>query len=405
MKNINLLISTLCLLFFGSACKKQMQEQNYPEKEIYKPISEQAYPNMSGEIITTNWHDNQIKVERKGGRYVWLGDIAFDQQTFDSLNNVSNRMERTFNPDASHQWLKGIVAFTIDPNFTANERTFITDAMNNWTTNTGITFIERTSEWNYVQFVRGVANSGLFSDYIGMKGGMQTINLEGGQFNTGSVIHEIGHTIGFYHEQSRTDRDNSIVIHPENIISGRENNFMTYTALNEPGAQLGVFDFNSVMLYDSWAFSRNGQPTITRLNGTTFTSNRAGLSIGDIETSDFMYGPPFARVRTVSTDYSSQDQDYIVADIFIDFFSDPACTMPFTLPEDKNISISNYQENYQGGEWSGATYSTNVTLPSGANTYTLESSVTLTQISYDYGNITYGFRQTYDVRNGFVRFN
>ena len=44
-----------------------------------------------------------------------------------------------------------------------------------------------------------------------------TINLARGCWNKGIVIHEIMHSLGFYHEQSRPDRDNFVNINWNNI--------------------------------------------------------------------------------------------------------------------------------------------------------------------------------------------
>ena len=35
-------------------------------------------------------------------------------------------------------------------------------------------------------------------------------------FQFGVALHEIGHAIGYLHEQDRSDRDRYVVMHPEN---------------------------------------------------------------------------------------------------------------------------------------------------------------------------------------------
>jgi len=45
----------------------------------------------------------------------------------------------------------------------------------------------------------------------------------------GTIAHEIGHAVGFWHEQSRPDRNNYVVVHEENISEGKLYNFQTRT--------------------------------------------------------------------------------------------------------------------------------------------------------------------------------
>lgn len=92
----------------------------------------------------------------------------------------------------------------------------------------------------------------------------------------GSYIHELGHTLGLNHEQQRLDRDNYIIIHTENIESGQQAQFMKI------GKAYGPFDFNSIMMYSSDAFSKNGKPTMTKKDGNTWTAQRDSLSSQDI---------------------------------------------------------------------------------------------------------------------------
>jgi len=108
--------------------------------------------------------------------------------------------------------------------------------------------------------------------------------------STGSTIHEIGHTVGLWHEQSRMDRNTYIDILYENIEVGKEHNFMTYGERMVDGAEYTEeLDFKSIMMYGPMAFSKNGYPTIVKIDGSTYSPNQSALSSGDIEGINNMY--------------------------------------------------------------------------------------------------------------------
>jgi len=69
-------------------------------------------------------------------------------------------------------------------------------------------------------------------------------------------VHEFIHAIGYYHEQSRTDRDDFVTINWENIQDGKEHNFNKYTAA-EVDPHGVVYDYGSIMHYSSKAFAED----------------------------------------------------------------------------------------------------------------------------------------------------
>ena len=62
------------------------------------------------------------------------------------------------------------------------------------------------------------------------------------------ITHELGHVLGFHHEQTRPDRDYYVKIHKENIPDHLEYNFRKFTwAVIQ---NLGVpYDYLSIMHY------------------------------------------------------------------------------------------------------------------------------------------------------------
>ena len=64
--------------------------------------------------------------------------------------------------------------------------------------------------------------------HVGRTGGAQPVSLGRGCVHVGIAIHELMHAAGFWHEQSRADRDEHIMIMYDNIADGMSHNFLKY---------------------------------------------------------------------------------------------------------------------------------------------------------------------------------
>ena len=111
-------------------------------------------------------------------------------------------------------------------------------------------------------------------------GGKQIIKLAQA-CGFGAAVHEIMHALGFWHEQSRPDRDSFVTINWDNIQNGKSHNF-NKKAGSEIDSMGSNYDFGSIMHYGKTAFSKNGEDTITpKVAGVTI-GQRTGLSAHDI---------------------------------------------------------------------------------------------------------------------------
>lgn len=283
MRKLNLLF--LLFIIIGVSCQQDQESITPISDKVGVPTTpEQAFPGKSGEVERIEMADGSvIVIENIDGNYVLDGDIILSPEQVYNLRAKNGDGSRTGLADLATRWPDCEVFYTIYSLMPNQYR--VTDAIAHWEAkHPWIKFTERTTETNYIEFTPATGCSSM----LGMQGGVQYINVANG-CTSGIVVHEIGHALGLLHEQQRADRDNWVTINWDNIETGYEHNFETYVTRNINGFEIGSFDFNSIMLYSSYDFSDNGQPTITRLDGSVFTAQRTALSAGDLEISELMY--------------------------------------------------------------------------------------------------------------------
>ncbi|RMX49881.1 hypothetical protein pdam_00014405, partial [Pocillopora damicornis] len=186
-------------------------------------------------------------------------------------------------------WPKGEVPYVISNGLSKKQNArkannAIIAGMNEWTGKTCIRFKRRTNEKD--------VKRGCLSN-VGRVGGRQIIDLGNRCWNLGTVAHEIGHAIGFFHEQSRPDRDQFVTVLLKNVKPGMKGNFKKYRRSFVDS--LGIsYDYESLMHYDDKAFSKNpklGLQTIITKDKKyqNVIGQRIGLSSTDAEQANLMY--------------------------------------------------------------------------------------------------------------------
>jgi hypothetical protein len=264
----------------------------------------------TGYIQGSTFENSKVRYKIINGRALCQGDIILartpkeiERLSHKIVKGVGIRGERFRWPDNTK---KGEIPYTIEPNFPKQDR--VIKAIQHWESKTRIRFIKRTDKNaqyypNYLTFMRYYdpthPHEYFCASDVGMRGGQQGTEISD-ECTLGAVMHEIGHTVGLYHEQSRTDRDTFVKILWDNIEEVNKPQFdkVDGTQRDSDGPIVGdntyIYDLCSIMHYTKNAFSKNGKPTIevllpSTMSGCTSIGQRVGLSFGDIAAIDRIY--------------------------------------------------------------------------------------------------------------------
>lgn len=244
-------------------------------------------------FITKYFMGSKVKVRLEAdGTYSLAGS---DTRVFeDQLSDSASAYDPNPVPSAGEtdlaiaggvtKWPNNTIVYVIS-DLSSQVRSELQKSFDEWSSKTNIQFKERTNESNYVTISSSGSNSNSGVATLGMYGSRGYIRL-GLQATAVVIIHEIGHTLGYIHEQNRSDRDDYLSINFDNIQDNAKDQFYKSSSATSLTGQL---DVNSIMMYGSYTFSKNGRPTITDLNGNTLPRREARLSSGDISGTNAAY--------------------------------------------------------------------------------------------------------------------
>jgi len=197
------------------------------------------------------------------------------------------------------KWVNGLVYYELDAGLSQDDLDVIDSAIEHWNTSSSITLLQRT-DTAVADYIRFEA-AGSCASWVGRIGGEQAIWV-GPTCTSGSVIHEIGHAIGLFHEHTRADRDDHITVEWANIKTGKTLNFDIVTDGTE---LIGNYDYGSIMHYGQAYFSRNGENTISVPDGVA-VGQRVALSSKDIESVATLYQTDLVLVTNVGRNSNNE---------------------------------------------------------------------------------------------------
>jgi hypothetical protein len=213
-----------------------------------------------------------------------------------------------------YRWPGGIVPYAVNSSVSDLGKVRIQEAIDHIEFYTTIDFVLRTysnsyAYPDYIEFVRGTDMTSC-SSRVGRKGGKQELYLtSAGHCSSGNLVHELGHALGLFHEQSRKDRDKYVKINWQNILSDYKHNFNMYL---DDSYSVGSYDYGSIMHYGSeyYCIKVNDVckgPTIETIPAGIVIGQRSGLSNGDIAAINALYPAQYISYGLDESSFNKQN--------------------------------------------------------------------------------------------------
>ncbi|XP_069830101.1 astacin-like metalloendopeptidase [Dendropsophus ebraccatus] len=215
------------------------------------------------------------------------GDIAVDN-TRNALNCDGCLWDKNNNGNV-------IVPYLLDPKFSETNADRINQVFKEFEAMTCVQFVTRTSEKDYLNIKSD--QGGCWSN-IGKTSEEQVVSLSADYCMVyGTIQHEIMHSLGFFHEHTRKDRDDYINILWENIDQGGIGSFDI-----KNGDTLGLpYDYASVLHYPPDAYSKNDLPTIVpKPDSSVPIGQRTGMSNLDLMKINALYKCNLCRTKLMT---------------------------------------------------------------------------------------------------------
>ncbi|XP_035902847.1 tolloid-like protein 1 isoform X1 [Anopheles stephensi] len=286
--------------------QQQQQQRNHPEHLLYEQLSQKQSTRTTVQDESDNAMNLHFRPDYKAPApgaqdlpqpyYLPVEDEAESHIYYaseDHHQHQHHRVARAATAKKERIWDFGVIPYEIDGNFSGMHKALFRQAMRHWENYTCIKFVERNpiDHPNYIVFTERACGC---CSFVGKRGnGPQAISIGKNCDKFGIVVHELGHVVGFWHEHTRPDRENHVVIEKNNIVVGQEYNFnkLTEDEVNSLGLP---YDYDSIMHYARNTFSKGTYldtifPIEIPGRKRPEIGQRLRLSEGDIAQANLLY--------------------------------------------------------------------------------------------------------------------
>lgn len=121
------------------------------------------------------------------------------------------------------RWRRNTIPFRRSASLPANTNTNLNQALQMLNNNTAVRLVEHHNpSGDFIRFMPIAGNASNSS--LGRQGGRQDINLAAGA-SVATILHEVGHAIGLWHEHQRRDRNDRVMVNWEFVPDDKRHNF------------------------------------------------------------------------------------------------------------------------------------------------------------------------------------
>ncbi len=227
-------------------------------------------------------------------------------------------------------WPGGVVPYQFATNITASEQQTYLDGVREWELAANIHFVPLTTQSNWILFEYV---PGTFLDQFVPYTVPETVTIS--VLSRAQACHEMGHALGFTHENIRVDKDTYITVLTNNISPPSNISWFT---IDPNSVTNGPYDYESVMhLANNFSSYDPSNPNIyTQVANPPyqrfqpFMGNLA-LSAGDLAAAAYLYGPPVVPLTNVVTTTADVGAGSLRAALYYGM-ENPGATIRFNIP-------------------------------------------------------------------------
>jgi uncharacterized repeat protein (TIGR01451 family) len=263
---------------------------------VYVPVYSQAEPEGEAERRVGRWRNQTVPYEVVNGAAVVEGDILPGPEDLPGREpgqgkSTEGKREGLAILHTSSFWpVDSITHVAKVPYVVLSGTANMTTAISQFNTVFSglIQFVPRVAEADYVAInLNSADHSRSCFATLGRAGGQQA--LQGSiDCNVSTLLHEMGHSIGLYHEHQRNDSATFLTFNPANLDIPLL--FGNFGAQTRNAQNVGLYDYASIMHYGATGFSKNNQVVLETVPPGMPIGEAATFSPGDIDTVRRLYG-------------------------------------------------------------------------------------------------------------------